>query len=502
MPWIKYALPCAAVWLIYWLAFFPGLADPDALLFQWRQISGGFIMQAVPILNTILAWLVTRVWYSPAAIPLAQLLALAGVVGAALGRLERMGVPRAWLLGACSLCALSPVMGLVSITPWKDVAYGMAILWLTVQLARLVLSEGAALGGPARGTLRFSLAMIFVALLRPEGIALVLAVLLCVLVLYARHWIRLLAVLLVVLTVYYVASGPLLTLFGTKSYGAYPYQMALYQVSAAVAADTPVTVEERDVLEQIMPMKKWAASFDPTSWDPLYYGSGFDVRELDSHSSEFKRIWLSLTLRNPAAAINAVLSKGETVWSVPQSSWEWTVPDGVMANEVGITDDSRLPAARRFLMAVRQVTEATNVRWLFWRPALQLYLFLILSAVVAFKIRRASWLLVASPAAIHAAIMLILIPAQYFRYMFPVYLVAMVFCWQLILAVGTRGNTVVLAADPADGSPVPESGQEGPGRRGRRASSGSVARAGARAEHFQLVEQHQLGLVEVVRLDP
>jgi hypothetical protein len=37
--WAQYALPCLAVWFIYWLAFFPGLMSIDSIA-QWRQILG------------------------------------------------------------------------------------------------------------------------------------------------------------------------------------------------------------------------------------------------------------------------------------------------------------------------------------------------------------------------------------------------------------------------------------------------------------------------------
>ena len=88
----------------YLWVFWPGLMSPDSYD-QWRQAASLWgIGDGHPAFHTMTLWLVGRLWYSPAAVAIAQILALSTVVGWGLAKFRRRGMS-AWL--AWFICGFS-----------------------------------------------------------------------------------------------------------------------------------------------------------------------------------------------------------------------------------------------------------------------------------------------------------------------------------------------------------------------------------------------------------
>ncbi|MEI8314971.1 MAG: DUF6020 family protein, partial [Verrucomicrobiota bacterium] len=135
--WIAYALPCALIWTAYLLAFWPGIMSSDSVD-QWGQMLTGHFNNNHPAFHTLTNWLFTRVWLSPAAVAMAQILALASVFGLTMRELALWGVPRNIRIVITMLFSLSPVNGLMTITLWKDVPYAISMLGLFALLMQCV----------------------------------------------------------------------------------------------------------------------------------------------------------------------------------------------------------------------------------------------------------------------------------------------------------------------------------------------------------------------------
>src|SRR5262249_38322432 len=90
---LGYSAPSPLVWTPDLLVFWPGLMSPDSLE-QWRQVLQGEINNEHPAFHTLTIWLITRVWFSPAAVALTQILALALMFGLVIRELERWSLSR------------------------------------------------------------------------------------------------------------------------------------------------------------------------------------------------------------------------------------------------------------------------------------------------------------------------------------------------------------------------------------------------------------------------
>ena len=120
--------------LIYWLAFFPGVMSYDSVN-QWDQLSTFKITNLHPAFHTILEWLLTRIWYSPAIISLFQVVLASLVIGYGLNSIRKVSrLPGYILIALGLLISANPIVGVMDVTLWKDVLYSFAILLLTIYL--------------------------------------------------------------------------------------------------------------------------------------------------------------------------------------------------------------------------------------------------------------------------------------------------------------------------------------------------------------------------------
>jgi hypothetical protein len=141
-----YALTtCIAVWACYGYMFYPGLISADFHV-QWHEMAGRIpYSDWHPVFYGLLVWAVTRLWYSPAAVILAQGLGFALLVGMAATKLERICSPWLVILLMVLFYALFPLFGFYTVSLWKDIVYAILLFWLTLIVLEIVITDGAAL---------------------------------------------------------------------------------------------------------------------------------------------------------------------------------------------------------------------------------------------------------------------------------------------------------------------------------------------------------------------
>ena len=125
-----------------------------------------------------------------------------------------------------------------------------------------------------------------------------------------------------------------------------------------------------------------------------------------------------------------------------------------LPNRLHLEPAPRLPAAREKLADAITASMAPGVAWLFWRPAL--YLYLVLAGTCVACARGGDWRYwaVAAPALANSAVIALMTPAQDFRYQYGVYLVGLFLGPFLLLVAGRRGSDAPPAGEPL--APIPE----------------------------------------------
>ena len=194
------------VWGIYLLTFWPGMMSTDSNV-QWQQVITGIFSDAHPVFHTLFIWLITRLWFTPAAVAIVQILSLSLTTAWGISLLDEQGLPwAAWTLVA--LFALSPANGDMVIILWKDIPYSTSLFLLSLMILKIVFSQGKWLA--KRSTwVWLALVSLCVASFRHNGLPIPFLTLPILILVYKKWWKPLVSSLVLFFALYLLIHGPL-----------------------------------------------------------------------------------------------------------------------------------------------------------------------------------------------------------------------------------------------------------------------------------------------------
>jgi hypothetical protein len=419
---------CVAGWSVYLLIFYPGGMSPDSVG-QWSEMTTGFIDDAHPAIHTLIMWLITRAWRSPAAVAVVQIFALAGAVASALHEFGWWGVPRWVRATLAGVFAASPVHAVMSITLWKDIPYSIAMLFISVLFLRFARTHGEAI--LSRGaSLGLSFAAGIAALTRHNGVPTV-ALIFVVLIVCLRERPRRRAALLMLATLV-VCLGLRMSLFRALHVAPIPTATAnsplVHQLAAVVHyAPESFSPAERALLEKVGPWKDWREGYQCDNVNGLFFDRGLQWYHLFDTPDEkqFRPLWWHQVWSHKLLALRHTLCASEHVWRVMPSGLQPLIAFEIYKNDIGLHQESKWPAAERVLKPWLFSIEDSARYWWLWRTAAWMYLAIFVTIVVAVRLRTwwlPLWLV---PALLNGLVIMPLSMTQDFRYGYPMYLVAM-----------------------------------------------------------------------------
>lgn len=431
--WLYYALPMIAVWSIWLLAFWPGLMSPDSIV-QWAQMVSGNYNDWHPVFHTLTNWLITRLWFSPAAVALAQIFALSIVVGIGLMRLQAFGLSRKFCWAIAFLFALSPANGVLSITLWKDIPYAIAMLALTLIILEIIESDGQWLNRPFRWVL-FGIIIAFVSLYRHGGQIIGFGTLLFVILSY-RPLIRpLILSLMVGLTIWLAVKIPIYHILDVQTVKPPIVEMAvLRHVSAHVLNNTQFTTEDWAFLSEFRLDNHWP--YNCYTQFLLFRDGNFNWKALEQPAVQERliQIWWHLFLKKPSISANYMICNSSIVWRITSPGYDYFSPIylgsnhevlTITENQLGLEYQPILPSIAPFLMKIYLNSIKVKYSWFLWRPVFYLYLLLFSISIAIVRVKEYRYFLIAIPVLFNSAIIMVLTPAQDVRYQYPIYIVGL-----------------------------------------------------------------------------
>lgn len=138
-----YLLPCTillAVYLLWWLAYYPGIMTPDSLD-QWRQAISHSYSDAHPFTSSLVMSFFRAIYDTPAWISLLQVIIMSGTIGLTLGYCVRRGVSKYIVGTLLAGFALWPVFGIYTVTIWKDILFSIFIVIASILLFIIIADK-------------------------------------------------------------------------------------------------------------------------------------------------------------------------------------------------------------------------------------------------------------------------------------------------------------------------------------------------------------------------
>jgi hypothetical protein len=423
------------VWGALWFAFYPGLVSIDTAV-QWTQIDTGKINDHHPAFHTLMLMLIRKVWDSPAAVVLLQILVLGALVSYGFVLLLRAGVSRWVVAVAYPISLVFPQLGQMAIGVLKDTPYSLVLFGLTLALAHPLLGKHRP--GGRRFWCAIGALLALATLFRHNGIVVTvgMAALLPVFFWQERRvaWLAALSAALVLL----VVKGGVYRLFDVEG-RVFTHRATTFawDIGALVDQDVPFNPDEYGFLDKMRELDEQRWMYSPNSVALLIWGSPddtFDFQWADSHLGELTRLHTSLLARYPLHFVRHVLRSDAYLYS-PLRIWDTTEindvtyfldegsPPLARMKAIGHPMKPLFPRAKRLLSRLIRPSLLGDVALggLLWRPALWMYLGLLGVAAAVWRTCNPRLWVLAAPMMLNT-ISLTLGVAQEARFQFPVFI--------------------------------------------------------------------------------
>jgi hypothetical protein len=419
----------------YLFAFYPGVLTFDSV-YQWDQLSRFNFSNWHPAYHTILMWLITRIWYSPASIAFVQIVIYSLVLAYGFYTLkEELEIPYVLLILLDVVISINPINGIMAITLWKDVSYGIFVLLLTLFVFKLMNSNGEWIAHK-NNWLYFGLAVANISLLRHNGFPVGLGTLLICMVVF-RYYMYFVKALLISILFFILITGPLYKIFNVdRAHSQSLGVIFIHPIAAQVHANTKLTKSEQDFLDELFPLKEgWAYScYDAT----VFFYQGVNFQPVQKSTLHIAKIFYMLTLRNPAVTLDHFVCLSSFVWQVKQPSNVNLETVYVSNLDVSnyenwrmyqdlVMQKSKLQFLQDLIVKAINYSYAVDPDKVLWRPAIYLYILTIAVFVFSFASLNKSIFALLTPVLIQSLVIAFTAQLQALRYQYPVYLVSMLF---------------------------------------------------------------------------
>lgn len=326
--WCFYFGAIMLLWLPAVLSFGPLRLSADSFNVTQQALGNYPLQDNHPVAYTLLLRLFLTMggWMGSLKIgawlfALGQMAFFAGCLSYTLYWLQRQGCPALYSLSALAYFTLSPVFAINSITLWKDIPFNAVLLLLCLALYNIGKTEAAPLL-TTKGAAGFLAILTAACFLRGNGFWIVLVAISAICILYRRHWKRWLCLFLPFIVVVQLVLGPLYSLLGLSRLGKVEgAAMPLQQVSRAVKNGAPLTPEQQQLLESIVPIEVIKDYYVSASPDSIKTHPSFNSTAFDEHFGEFLQLWMQLLPTNKQVYLDAWLLETLGYWKVDFHGW-------------------------------------------------------------------------------------------------------------------------------------------------------------------------------------
>jgi hypothetical protein len=386
---------------------------------------------------------------------LVQIILLSLAISGSLVWLRRHGMPRWLALLAVCIFAFFPTNGMMVISIWKDVLYSIALLALIMAVLKIVQTEGEWIKTPLSW---FCLAIpsIVVFLARHNGFPVVIAVFAGIFFAYRRRWKPILAAFVLSAVGIGIVRGPIYSIAGVPPinywFKSCPF---VHNIAAHVASKTPLEPEERELLDKILPLEDDAWKYNPACLEPIIRDKNFhsEVVNEEKNYAQLHKMFFSLAIRRPSVTLEHLLKSSRQIWQIKYS--EIILPAVIFEKNVAKRYDPYLVRKPQnevtfefqpmdHIPLATKISYHHSLHWLFWRPALFMYLFFAGCIVAALRSQNAKYLLVALPIFVQTGMMMSLSFSCDFRFHWGTYLTGILLSGYLLLAIPRRKATPTL----------------------------------------------------------
>ena len=424
---LGFLAPLLAVWLVFLACFYPGIMSPDSCV-QWEQAHGVTkIVDQHPPFHTLTMKALWLVWDSPAAVCLAQILAMSGTLAFGLASLLRARVHWLPVLIALLSAIFSIRNGLMAVVLWKDVAYGVLVLAVTVVLFFMLWSKAreSFWSWVILGTL-----MALLPLYRHNGLAVLVGLAFTLPFFFWRCGRRLWTGVGVAVAGYLLLKTAVYTCFNVEI-ATSKYWMPANKIARYVSQDVPLAQTEYETVDDLTLLYREPFLFDHLAsrgavWYWIHWPMAKNKVDYEKVVSVFE------PLRFAGVRLLSVIHRHKFIYWPPQSKYDGE-RDGLIETVYPTTSKTHrlgarygfkcpqtpMPKTRDWLLRQYYRSETDSYAWFAWRGGAHFWLILLSLGILLRRTRDYRLIAIYLPVLLNIAGLLLIDFSQFSRLIFP-----------------------------------------------------------------------------------
>ncbi len=303
--WLLYSIILFIAWIPSLVTYFPGIVPDDATVsmaivfgeMPWDNhfpvfytlVVGGFLFVG----HCLNDYNISIALYS-----VFQMLIMAAILGHLMEWLEQKGIKKILIYLGLAYFAAAPVFGNYAVVMWKDPVFSGILILLTLLLIdHVVIKPDSFLD--KKILICYSGLIILASLMRNNGIYIGILLSAGLLIVYRKRIKRVLITSVVSLGLVWFITGPVYEhVFSAENVFVESIGIPLQQMARVVIEDGKMTEEEKAFMNHLLPLEKYQDYYWPFLADPVKWAPEFDTEYLDSHKTEFFKVWLSMLTKN------------------------------------------------------------------------------------------------------------------------------------------------------------------------------------------------------------
>jgi hypothetical protein len=441
--WLLYSIPMIIVWGVYLLTFFPGMMSPDSNDQLLQAINGKFI-DLHPVFHTLYMWSILKIWYSPAAVAIFQIIFMSITFAWGISILDRQGFPTWGSWGLASIVSLAPINGDMVIILWKDIPYSICVLLFSLIVLEIVFSNGLWLDKKTSWIV-LGLTSLCVASFRHNGLPIPIIILPLLIFLYKNQRKPLLQALGLAVTIYAIINGPVFTYLNVNRATGDKQLTFIQHIAAHIATGENLTQSEAKLASEILPLDEW--KYNCCQNYDLYKSPSYSPERLTKNVPNIQNLFIDLALKEPGLEIDHMVCSSSLVWGLPgkcgsttflpYTSSIWIDPGKNLFQENSLLP-RLVPFLSNLLLSIRTNPNLT----ILIAPAVYLLLGIYNTAILSFRKKDVKIFLFIVPAIIQSITLALLVVSSEYRYQFGVYMIGLFSIGFLILALHAPNSKI------------------------------------------------------------
>ena len=412
--------------MVWWAGWAPAIMSSDSID-QWNQALTFEFVNTHPILHTVILWLASLVWASPASVTLVHVVITSVLLTVVARRLVQIGVGVPVAVGAVWVIAILPMTGAVTVTMWKDVPFSLAMLWVVTELLLMARDKGAfwtGIWGPGR----LGVALGLVWALRANGRLTVAVFALALAVASRPLWKGVATMLVGVVAVGVALPIVLIAVLPVTDAPIEPAQVFMPDVASVVVNDRgDLSSADLVLVQAVAPLRVFEEFYACGDSTPLLFHPEYDNQEIRENASAYR----GLIVRTGFGSFPTVLGHR---WCAAEyllspinrtDTFVHRPPFDIWPNTLGLARDPISDRAFDVTFAMYRAAEQSEIEWLTWRPALVILMGLATAIGVWWRrgLRPLRW--IGAFYVIHLVNVAVTSPAHEFRYAYGLYLISL-----------------------------------------------------------------------------